>query len=123
MGKNTTERQGLAAIEYSRGMLETGMKPKNLPVTIWRGSEILAEVRAAVSEEGLLTLGGVYGDRSTGDPVEYDHLWKRESISVRQAPSHAHSTPHLGAPRELDRLRRGVCGIGRGVWCYASHAE
>ena len=31
-------------------------------------------VRKAVNEEDLLNLGGVYGDESVGDPVEYDQL-------------------------------------------------
>ena len=66
--------QDLEQIEYCRGMLEKGMKPENLPVEVWRGAKIPADVRAAVNEEDLLNLGGVYGDRNIGDPVEYDHL-------------------------------------------------
>jgi len=31
-------------------------------------------VRAAIEAENLLDLGGVYGDRKFGDPVEYDNL-------------------------------------------------
>jgi len=31
-------------------------------------------VRNAITQENLLNLGGVYGDKSAGDPVEYDHL-------------------------------------------------
>ena len=61
-------------IEHCRGMLEEGMKPENLPVKVWRGAEIPAVVRTAVSEEDLFNLGGVYGDQEIGDPVEYDHL-------------------------------------------------
>ena len=64
----------LKQIEYCRGMLEEGMKPENLPVKVWRGAKIPADVRASVNEEGLLNLGGVYGDQNIGDPVEYDHL-------------------------------------------------
>lgn len=64
----------LEQIEYRRGMLEESMEPENLPIEIWKGSEIPENVRAAVHEEGLLGLGGVYGDRNAGDPVEYDHL-------------------------------------------------
>ncbi len=66
--------QDLIRIEYRKGMLEEGMKPENLPVKAWRGAEIPADVRTAVNEENLLGLGGVYGDRNAGDPVEYDHL-------------------------------------------------
>lgn len=66
--------QNLERIEYRKGMLERSMKPENLPLKDWRGGKIPANVRAAVNEEDLLNLGGVYGDRNAGDPVEYDHL-------------------------------------------------
>jgi len=66
--------QDLEQIEYRRGMLEKGMKPKDLPVKIWRGAEIRADVRAAINAENLLNLGGVYGDKKAGDPMEYDNL-------------------------------------------------
>jgi hypothetical protein len=66
--------QNLERIEYRKGMLERNMKPQNLPLKVLRGGEIPANVRAAVNEEDLLNLGGVYGDRNAGDPVEYDYL-------------------------------------------------
>ena len=66
--------QELEQIEYRQGMLEKGMKPNTLPVKIWRGAEIPADVRAAISAESLLSLGGVYGNKKAGDPMEYDYL-------------------------------------------------
>jgi len=66
--------QDLKQIEYRRGMFKKGMKPESLPVKVWRGSEIPAEIRRAINEEDLLNLGGVYGDEYVGSPVEYDHL-------------------------------------------------
>lgn len=66
--------QDLGQIEYRHGMLEKGMRPESLPVRIWRGAKIPADVRKAVNEENLLNLGGVYGDKRVGDPVEYDQL-------------------------------------------------
>jgi hypothetical protein len=66
--------QDLEQIEYRRGMLEKGMKPDGLPVQIWRGGKIPANVRAAINTEDLLNLSGVYGDKKAGDPVEYDNL-------------------------------------------------
>jgi hypothetical protein len=66
--------QDLEQIEYRKGMLEKGMKPENLPLKVWRGGKIPGNVCAAVNKEELLNLGGVYGDRNAGDPVEYDHL-------------------------------------------------
>jgi len=66
--------QDLEQIEYCRGMLERGMKPDSLPIRIWRGAEIPADVRGAINAEDLLNLGGVYGDKKAGDPMEYDNL-------------------------------------------------
>ena len=66
--------QNLERIEYRKGLLEKGMKAGGLPVKVWRGARIPADVRKAINEEDLLNLGGVYGDKSVGDPVEYDNL-------------------------------------------------
>ena len=66
--------QDLEQIEYRKGMLEEGMKPDDLPVKVWRGAKITADVKKAINEENLLNLGGVFGDKNAGDPVEYDHL-------------------------------------------------
>ena len=66
--------QNLERIEYRRGMLEKGAKPGDLPVKVWRRIKITAELMEAIIKEDLLNLGGVYGDRTVGDPVEYDHL-------------------------------------------------
>ena len=66
--------QNLKRIEYRNGMLEEGMKPDDLPVKVWRGAKITADVKKAINEENLLNLGGVFGDKNAGDPVEYDHL-------------------------------------------------
>ena len=66
--------QELEQTEYKQGMREKGMKPEGLPVKVWRGTKIPAEVRKAINDENLLNLGGVYGDKNVGDPVEYDYL-------------------------------------------------
>jgi len=66
--------QDLEQIEYRKGMLENGTKPDGLPVKVWRGARISPEIRKAINEEDILNLGGVYGDESAGNPVEYDHL-------------------------------------------------
>ena len=64
----------LKQIEYHQGMLEKGIKPDGLPAKVWSGTEIPAEVRKAINDENLLNLGGIYGDKNAGDPVEYDNL-------------------------------------------------
>lgn len=66
--------QDLKHIEYRRGMLESGMNPNDLPVKTWRRTGIPTEVRTSINNEGILNLGGVYGDKDVGDPVECEHL-------------------------------------------------
>jgi len=66
--------QSLERIEYRKGLLEKGMKTGGLQVKIWRKAEIPENVRRAISAEKLRNLGGVYGEKTGGDPVEYDHL-------------------------------------------------
>ena len=66
--------QELEMIEYRKGMLKKGMKPDVLPVKVWRGGKIPAEIRKAINENDILNLGGIYGDENVGDPVEYEHL-------------------------------------------------
>lgn len=61
-------------IEYRRGMLETGAKANDLPMRTWQDPEIPEDVRSSIQEEGVLDLGGVFGDRDAGDPIEYDQL-------------------------------------------------
>ncbi|MBW1989633.1 MAG: hypothetical protein JRI97_08810 [Deltaproteobacteria bacterium] len=64
----------LQSIQYISGMLKGGKKPGDLPVREWKGEEISAQAREAARREGLLELGGVYGDERLGDPVQYEHL-------------------------------------------------
>jgi len=66
--------QDLKQIEYRHGMLEKGMKAESLPIQVWSDARIPAEVRKAVDEKDLLHLGGIYGHKGGGDPVEYDYL-------------------------------------------------
>jgi hypothetical protein len=66
--------QDLQCIEYRQGMLKAGAKVDKLPVKTWRGVEIPEDVLKAIHEEGVLELGGVYGYKEVGDPVQYDHL-------------------------------------------------
>lgn len=64
----------LKKIEYRHGMIESGMRPEDFPINTWRGEGIPSEIRKAINDENILDLGGVYGDRNAGDPVEYDLL-------------------------------------------------
>jgi len=55
-------------------MLEKGMKAENLSIQVWSDARIPAEVRKVVDEENLLHLGGSYGYKGDGDPVESGYL-------------------------------------------------
>ena len=66
--------QDLEAIEYHRGIIESGMKTTDLPVKVWCGAKIPAVIRKALIEEDILNLGGIYGNKNLGYPMEYDHL-------------------------------------------------
>ena len=66
--------QDIEKIEYRCGLLEKGKQATDLPVKIWRGSQINAEIILSIHNEDILNLGGVYGDRDMGDPPEYDQL-------------------------------------------------
>jgi hypothetical protein len=64
----------LKRIEYRRGMVESSAKLENLRVKVWRRAEVFPTIAKWIDEEGILDLGGVYGDERAGDPVEYDYL-------------------------------------------------
>jgi len=72
--ENHKATQELEQVEYRYGMLKQGMEPATLPIIKWRGSRISSEVRESINEEEILNLGGIYGDKTAGDPIEYDHL-------------------------------------------------
>ena len=61
-------------IEYRQGMLEEGMKPSDLPVKLLQRPMITDEILQSIEQEKIMELGGVYGDKEAGDPMEYDHL-------------------------------------------------
>ncbi len=66
--------QNIERIEYRHGMLEKGKQPADLPVKIWRRSQITPDILKPINNEDILNLGGSYGDRSIGSPPEYDYL-------------------------------------------------
>lgn len=69
---------------------------------------------AAVSEEGPLTLEGVYGDRNIGDPVEYDHL--RLILTDRVVEITVFNrgiTLFLSDDERVRRIHRVLCKLGQ----------
>jgi len=66
--------QNIEKIEYRHGLLEKKKQPTDLPMKVWRGSQINAEILKSFHNEDILNLGGTYGDRDIGNPPEYDYL-------------------------------------------------
>lgn len=66
--------QNIEKIEYRHGLLKKGKQPADLPVKIWRNSQITPEILKSIHNEDFLNLSGTYGNRSIGSPPEYDCL-------------------------------------------------
>jgi hypothetical protein len=64
----------LEHIEYWRAMLKGNMTPEELPARVWHAEEIPEDAKEAIEQEDLLNLGGTYGDKDVGSPMEYDRL-------------------------------------------------
>lgn len=63
----------LVRVAYRGGMLPTN-DPDALPWRVWEGDALTSSIRELIDQEGVLALGGVYGNRLWGDPVQYDEL-------------------------------------------------
>lgn len=109
--------QNLEQMEYRRGMLARGTKPEDLPVEVRRGAKIPADVRAAIDAEDLLNLGGVYGNKTAGDPVEYDNLkLLRTGDTVEITVFNLGITLFMSDDERIRRIHRLLCkldGSGR----------
>ena len=64
----------IVKICYRGGMLKNKAIPSSLPWRLWEGDALLPVFGETIETEGLLDLGGKYGDPSLGDPVQYDEL-------------------------------------------------
>jgi hypothetical protein len=64
----------LERIEYRGGLASKGQNFDDLPIKVWAGADISIEIKQAISDEGLLNLGGIHGDKRVGSPIQYDHL-------------------------------------------------
>lgn len=67
-------QQNIERIEYRGGLLKNGIKTDDLPLKVWRGSEIPDDILKQISRDGILDYGGTYGNREAGDPMQYDSL-------------------------------------------------
>jgi hypothetical protein len=65
--------QHLVRIAYRGGMLPTN-DPDTLPWRVWDGDALTSAIRERIDQERVLALGGTYGNRLWGDPVQYDEL-------------------------------------------------
>jgi len=64
----------IRAITYTEGLIRRSVDRDKLPGKLWLASDLSPEVTKAIEEEGILSLGGAYGDANAATPVQYDHL-------------------------------------------------
>jgi len=48
--------------------------PDSLPWQVWEGETLTPTICQFIGHEGLLNLGGTYGNKLWGDPLQYDEL-------------------------------------------------
>jgi len=107
--------QDIEQIEYRSGPLAAGAKPASLAAMVWRGGEIPSDVRKAIVSEDLLDLGGTYGERVAGRPVEYDHL--RIVLAKRAIDIEVYDRLGLLADGDAKfmRVHRMLCKLNRAI--------
>jgi hypothetical protein len=106
--------QELKQIEYCQGMLEKSMKPDSLPVKVWHGAKIPVDVMKAINEENLFKLGGIYGDKTAGDPMEYDHLKLiLTNNTVEITVFNRGTTLLMSDDEQVGRIHRVLCKLDR----------
>lgn len=66
--------QEVDLVSYPQGLPEPGRTIDDLPLLEWGWDSLPQHVKDAIFRKGLFDLGGVYGSKEVGDPVEYDHL-------------------------------------------------
>ncbi len=66
--------QDLEAIEYRYGALEDGIQINQLPIITLKGASLTPKIRKEFLETNIINCGGCYGDSSSGNPVQFDHL-------------------------------------------------
>jgi len=66
--------QDLESIEYRGGLLAKGMNPGDLKIKKWKRTKIPPEIKWSMIEENILNLGGIYGDKDAGEPMQYEHV-------------------------------------------------
>ena len=73
-GPYGSARTTLVAVSYQHGMVRRIRDAKGAPSVHLSGPDIPASVRDAIARERATELGGVYGDPSSGEPIQYDRL-------------------------------------------------
>lgn len=73
-GRYSSARTTLLAVTYQHGIVRRIQDAKGAPSVHLSGSGIPASVRDAIARERARELGGVYGDPSWGEPIQYDRL-------------------------------------------------
>lgn len=73
-GRYGSARATLLAVGYQHGMVRRIRDAKGAPSVHLSGPDIPPSVRDAIARERATELGGVYGDPSCGEPIQYDRL-------------------------------------------------
>jgi hypothetical protein len=71
------ERQRLPDVRrvtYRSGMLDETMETSDLTTIVLETEELTREILVSILDNGILELGGVYGDLKVGTPIQYDEL-------------------------------------------------
>ena len=102
----------ITGIRYRWGLAKNVSGLDTLPSIDLRQDDIPADVRALVSKEGVLDLGGTRGDPSVGSPIEVDDLVV--DTSVRQVRIRVYNRGIqmiTTEDEELTRIHRVCCSL------------
>ncbi|MBI2191993.1 MAG: hypothetical protein HYU36_08420 [Planctomycetes bacterium] len=103
-------------VEYRQGMIETRTQADALPVRVWSGAGMPEEIREAIRTERLTELGGVYGDREAGDPIQYDHLTLESQGGVVKIEVFNRAILlFLGDDERIRQIHRVLCKLDKGA--------
>lgn len=107
--------QSISRIEYRSGVLLKGMTADNIGAVEWPGQQIPADLRQAITDGDLLSLGGTYGNSQAPRPVEYDHL--RIVLADRTVEIEVFNRGMLlaGDDARFPRIHRVLCKLNKAI--------
>lgn len=108
-------QDSIKGIEYRSGFLREGLTIEDLPVQKWSEIEVPSDVRNAIIRENLLNLGGVYGEKASAEPTEYDHL--RIILDSSRVDIEVFGRLQLVSSRDSEfmRIHRVLCKLNKAM--------